>query len=136
MEVMLEEQRQVSTQRTPSGQVTTERVSTSSVSAANKGAFQFYNVVYYIVGLLEVILVIRLALKILGANPSSGFVSFMYSLTDPFVAPFAGIFNTAVANKDQIVSVLEPSVLIAMVVYALVGWGLARLIAVTMSGRD
>jgi len=93
------------------------------------------NIVYATVSIVEVALTIRIALKILGANPANDFVSLMYSLTQPLVAPFAGIFNTAVVNKDQIVSVFEPATLIALLVYAFVGWGLAALIN-SLPGSD
>jgi putative effector of murein hydrolase LrgA (UPF0299 family) len=87
------------------------------------------NIVYAVVSIVEVALTLRLALKILGANPANDFVSLMYSLTQPFVAPFAGIFNAAAVNRDQIVSVFEPATLVAILVYGIVGWSLAALIA-------
>jgi len=137
METMnMEEQRQVSTEKTAGGQVTTEKTTSSPVSEADKGAFQMYYLVYYLLGVLEVILAVRLALKLLGANPDSGFVSFMYAITGAFVAPFAGIFPVATTTGVTTVAVLEPAVVIAMIVYALVGWGVAKLIAVMMAGRE
>src|ERR1700680_102327 len=51
------------------------------------------NITYFILAVLEVILLLRLFLRLLGANEASGFVSFLYSLSHIFVAPFNGIFN-------------------------------------------
>src|SRR5579859_6450466 len=46
------------------------------------------NITYFILGVLEVFLLLRLLLRLLGANRSSGFVTFIYSLTHIFVGPF------------------------------------------------
>ena len=65
-----------------------------------------------------------LVLKALGANPTAGFAQFIYGITAPLVAPFAGLFgNPAYQN-----SVLELSSIVALVVYALVAWLLGKLV--------
>ena len=91
------------------------------VPAYNYRAVQ---VVWFLVGLIDVILVIRFVMKLLAANTSSGFVSFMYNLSEPLVAPFRGIFGTPAAGG----SVLEPASLVAIVIYSLIGWGIVALI--------
>jgi hypothetical protein len=50
------------------------------------------NILYILFGLLEILLAFRFVLLLLGANRDSGFVSFVYALSAPFVAPFYGIF--------------------------------------------
>ncbi len=67
---------------------------------------------------LEIFIGFRVFLKLIAANPESGFASFVYTITAPFLAPFAGLTTTPSANG----SVLEISSLIAMVVYALLFW--------------
>src|SRR5665213_3635113 len=124
----MEEKRQVSTEQTDSGNVVTEKKTTSAVSEANKGTFQAYYVVYYVLGVLEILLAFRLVFKLLGANSVSGFVSFIYSLSSPFVTPFSGIFSTATTSGVNATAILEPATIIAMIVYAIVGWGIAKLI--------
>src|SRR5689334_10819537 len=47
--------------------------------------------IYFIFGILEALLAIRLAFRLLGANPQNGFVDFIYGITAPFVQPFVGI---------------------------------------------
>jgi uncharacterized protein YggT (Ycf19 family) len=87
------------------------------------------NIIYAIVGILEGLLAFRLIFKLLGANPSSGFVNFIYDLSEPFVSPFYGIFPQATTEGVVTSSVFEPATLVAMLVYALIGWLVMRLTA-------
>ena len=80
-------------------------------------------ITYFVLGVLEVILLLRLLLRLLGANEVSGFVMFLYNLSHIFVAPFNGIFNDQALGR----SVFETSTLIAMIVYALLAWGIVSL---------
>ncbi len=85
------------------------------------------NGVWYVVGVVEVVLAVRFVLKMFGANPSSGFVDFIYNISGLFNAPFRGIFSTPTAEGDIVRAVFETSTAVAMVVYLLVGWGLVKL---------
>jgi hypothetical protein len=87
-------------------------------------------IVYFILGVLEVLLAFRLILKLLGASLASTFVSFIYDLSGFFLAPFIGIFRTAVTNGIETKSILEPATVIAMIVYALIVYGIIRLIKI------
>lgn len=91
--------------------------------------------VYFVFGLLEILLAFRFVFKLLGANPSTGFVDFIYNLSAVFVAPFAGIFNTSLAKGDVTTSIFEPATLVALIVYAVVAWGIVALVRV-VSGRQ
>jgi hypothetical protein len=71
-----------------------------------------------VLGILEVFLGLRFFLKLLGANPSSGFASFVYGLTWLFTIPFAGLIPNWVADQ----TILEVTTLIAMGVYWLFAW--------------
>ncbi len=84
--------------------------------------------IYYVLGVLEVLLAFRLVFKLLGANPSSGFVAFIYSITSIFLAPFAGIFRPLITEGFETRAVFDPATLIAMIVYAIIAYGLDRLI--------
>lgn len=53
----------------------------------NQPNFKAKNIVYYILGVLEVLLAFRLVFKLLGANPQSPFVSFIYSVSQAFLSP-------------------------------------------------
>src|ERR1700730_8774205 len=94
----------------------------SSVSPARRAT----EVLYLVFGIIVGLLLIRLLLKLLGANALAGFASFVYGLTDFFMAPFRNLLPAAGSET----SVFETSVVIAIIVYGLIGWVLARLIAI------
>jgi hypothetical protein len=89
-----------------------------------KTIFRTYQVIWYILGLIEVLLTFRVVLKILGANISSGFVNLIYIITDPLALPFKGIFRVTYIDTG---AYLEWSTLVGMVVYLLVAFGLIQL---------
>jgi len=81
-------------------------------------------ILYFIFGAIEALLAVRFTLLLLGANEASGFVRLIYGLSRPFVLPFQGIFGEPTVGA----SVLEWASLVGIIVYALVAYGLARLI--------
>ena len=81
-------------------------------------------VVYFVLGVLEVIMALRFVFRLLGAHQTSTFVIFLYNLSHVFVYPFNGIFNDQTIGST---SVFEVSTLIAMLIYALIAWGLVAL---------
>jgi hypothetical protein len=87
-------------------------------------AARLTQLVYWVFGLVDGLIAIRLILKALGANPSAGFSQFMYGITAPLVQPFVGLF----INPQYENSVLELSAIIALIVYALVAWLIAKLV--------
>lgn len=90
--------------------------------------------VYFIFGILEVLLVFRLIFRLTGASMASGFVGIIYSLTAVFILPFEGIFHQAVARGVETTAVLEPSTLVAIVVYAVLAYGIVKLTTI-LSGK-
>lgn len=86
------------------------------------------NVVWFILGLIEILLAIRFLLKLLGANSASGFVNFIYSVTNVLTAPFDNIFNVSSSVAGQTQSVFEPSIIVAALVYAAIAYGIVKLI--------
>lgn len=95
-----------------------------------EGSFTAERIVYYILGIIEVLLGFRLVFKLLGANPDSGFVSFIYEKSQVLLAPFTAIFRAETAPGIETTAVLEPSTIIAMVVYTLIAWGIVKLFIV------
>lgn len=91
--------------------------------------------IYFIFGLLEILLTFRLALKLTGASMASAFVSFIYGLTGIFILPFEGIFHKELAQGIETTSVFEPSTLIAIIVYALLAFGIVKLMLI-LSGKQ
>ncbi|HSX27748.1 MAG TPA: YggT family protein [Patescibacteria group bacterium] len=137
----MEEKREVTNQETATGNVVTEKTTSQpnpeekQAQAEEKSIFRAYYLVYYVTGLVEILLAFRFVFKVLGANPNSGFASLIYSLTDVFLKPFSGIFSSATSRGAETTSVFDPAILIAMVVYALIGWGVAKLIDVVTVGK-
>ncbi len=91
--------------------------------------------VYFLFGALEVLLAFRLVLKLTGASISSAFVGLIYGLTGVFILPFEGIFRRGFAQGVETTSILEPSTLVAIVVYAFLAWGIVKLIRI-LSGEQ
>jgi hypothetical protein len=96
------------------------------VHAHEDASIRVAQILWYALGVIESLLAIRFVLKMLGANPVSAFVSLIYGVTDALLAPFAGIFRPAIARGAEVASVIEPATLVALAVYALVFWGIAR----------
>lgn len=90
--------------------------------------------IYFFFGALEILLVFRLLLKLTGANMFSAFVGLIYGLTGVFILPFQGIFHQATAAGVETTAVLEPSTLVAIVVYAVLAVGIVKLIRI-LSGK-
>lgn len=84
-----------------------------------KTIFRFNKIIWYILGVVEVLLVFRVILKALGANSSVGFTSFIYAITNPLAAPFRGILGESITG----ISMIEWSTVIAAIVYLSIAWG-------------
>ena len=83
-------------------------------------------IVYLVFGVIEALVLIRILLKLLAANPDAGFSSFMYAITEPFVTFFQGVFPTPASRG----SVLELSSVLAIIVYALLAYIIVRVIRI------
>jgi YGGT family len=88
--------------------------------------------VWLLTGVVDALIAIRFVFKLLAASSQASFVTFIYNLTQIFVAPFHGIFNTAANGRN----VFEPESLVAIVIYSLIGWGLASLVRVVTRGSS
>ncbi len=86
--------------------------------------------IYFFFGALEILLAFRLILKLMGASMSSAFVAFIYGLTGLFILPFEGIFHRGLSQGIETTSILEPSTLTAIIVYALLAWGIVKLLRI------
>lgn len=92
--------------------------------------------VYFFFGVLEVLLAFRLILKLSGANLGNAFVGLVYGITGIFILPFQGIFQRVVGQVVQTTSVFEPSTLVALIVYAILAWGIVKLLSVISGERQ
>ncbi|MCU0466417.1 MAG: YggT family protein [Anaerolineae bacterium] len=102
------------------------------ITAANQNSTiaRVVNIVYFIFGVLTVLLAIRVLLKLIGANAGNGFAYFIDTVSAPFVSLFAGLVQNPVWDN---IYVLEITTLIAMLVWAIVAWLIGRLIWLAMS---
>lgn len=89
-------------------------------------------ILWFIVGLINVIVAIRFVLLLLGANREAGFTDFIYSLSAPFVAPFVGIFGEPTYGRV----VFEVSSILAIVIYSLVAWGIVKLLTIARPHQE
>jgi hypothetical protein len=78
-------------------------------------------------GIVEVLIGLRVVLKLIAANPESPFAAFIYAISGIFLFPFAGLVGTPASGG----MVLEFSSIIAMLVYALLAWGIERIVWVS-----
>jgi len=97
-----------------------------AVYETKKSIFRTYQVVWYFLGVIEVLLGFRIILKIFGADPYSGFANFIYSLSSPFALPFFGVLRTSTAPPSG--SLIEWSTLVAMAVYWIIAYGIVQLL--------
>jgi uncharacterized protein YggT (Ycf19 family) len=103
------------------------------VAVVEEGRYNFRAAaaVGLIVGVIDVLIAGRFLLKLLGASTQSSFVNLIYSLSSPLVAPFHGIFP----NTGSTGNVFEPAALVAIAVYAVLGWGAVALIRIATAPR-
>ena len=116
------------------GFAATEQVTHDVAAERRQSVALITQIIWGVFGLLETMLALRFLLKLIGANPDSGFAAFMYGITGPFIAPFDLLIGTPTSGAMS----LEITTLIAMGIYALVFWGITyivRLVANRPSAR-
>jgi len=86
--------------------------------------FKATQVIWLLLGILEIMLALRFALKLIAANPASPIAVFIYGFTGLFLFPFEGLTTTPALGG----MVLEISTLIAIAIYALVAWAVERVV--------
>jgi hypothetical protein len=121
----------VTERRVERDQVGDQVVERESVQTTPAGEVRVLNktiqIVYYVEGVILALLGLRFVLRLFGASMASPFVSFIYTITYPFVYPFFGMFGQ---QWGYGAARLEFEAIIAMVVYAIIAWivtGLFRL---------
>ncbi|MEO8637362.1 MAG: YggT family protein [Candidatus Taylorbacteria bacterium] len=87
-----------------------------------KPIYKGTQIVWYILYLIEIILMFRLILKLIGANPA-GFTNFVYSISYPLALPFLYVVH----SPEVLGSVFEWTTLLAMLVYWVVAVAIVKL---------
>src|SRR5262249_22218740 len=98
--------------------------SNNSVPFITKPLYRLTQLVWYVLGILEILLLFRFLLRMFGANPDAGFTYFIYQLTGIMMAPFFNVFGTTKIEN----TVFEWTVLLAMFVYGIVAAAIVKLI--------
>ncbi len=88
-----------------------------------KTIFRTYQIIWYLLAVVELLLAFRMGLKAVGANPLSGFSNLVYALSNPLAVPFNGVIPSTISGA----SILEWSTILASIVYLLLAYGLTHL---------
>lgn len=84
------------------------------------------DLVSFVIGLVEILLIFRFVLKLLGANPEASFVAWVYETSAPLLSPFLPAFPTPAMQGG---SILEFTTLFAIFVYAFAGYIIQELLS-------
>ena len=95
----------------------------SYTSASTKPIYRGTQIVWYLLGLLEVLLAFRFVLKLLAANAAAGFTALIYGVTYIFAAPFLSVFRISQVAGN----IFEWTTLLAMLVYWMLALGIIKL---------
>jgi len=82
-------------------------------------------IIYLIMTALAALLIIRFILSAFGANKANAFASFIYNLSNPFVRPFYGIFNSDFVYGNG-TGRFEYETILALIVYFVVAMLLVK----------
>src|SRR5690349_6937588 len=107
-EVLQDETQEVTTVSQPTQVVKTSKVVNPSIQTEHpqrvfekkKAIFRTYQIIWYILAIIEILLGFRVALKAFAANPFSAFTNLVYTLSDPLAYPFSGILKTSVFGNS------------------------------------
>jgi uncharacterized membrane protein len=108
------------------GYTATEQVVRDVAAERRMGLFQVNRIMWSLLAFLEILLAFRFVLRLITANPDSGFSVFIYGITGMFVGPFNGLIATPKSGGIT----LEVTTLIAMAVYALIFLGIMYVIQI------
>lgn len=81
-------------------------------------------IVNVILGIIITLIALRFAFRVLGANPTNPLANFIYSWSQPFVAPFSGLFNIPNPVGE---ARFELSALIALLFYGIIAAAVASM---------
>jgi YggT family protein len=103
-----------------------ERVVTDAVSERKNVAYTATQLIWLLFGILIGMIGLRILLMLIGANPANPFANFVYSFTDLFLWPFAGLTGSPGVNG----MVLDIPAIIAIFVYALLAWVIVKIVRI------
>ncbi len=105
-------------------------VGPTTTAAATNTVWAVTRVVTLLFTVLEVLLLLRFVLKLMGANANQPLVSGLYGVTEPLVRPFQGIFPEPAGPP-----VLDLAALLAVVFFFLIAALVVALVRAITSAR-
>jgi len=87
-------------------------------------SFKATQLIWLMLGILEVLIALRIGLKLIGANPESLIATLIYGFTYLFLFPFTNLVGSPTTGNF----VLELSSMFAMLIYALIAWATERIV--------
>jgi hypothetical protein len=100
----------------------------SHISPTTKPIYRGTQIVWYILGIIEALLAIRIILDVMDANQGAGFTSFINQTTSIFISPFSGVFYGPSSDGS-----FGWAILLAMLVYWFVAWAVVKLLIMSKS---
>jgi YggT family protein len=88
--------------------------------------------VYLLFGIIEVLIGIRFVLRAFGASPEAPFPAAIYAVTGPLLAPLALWLGPPQLSQSSV----EPHCAVGIIVYALLGWVVAKLVGLIADTRQ
>jgi len=92
-----------------------EQIVVDEVAERRQMLYRVSQFIWLAFGCLEALIGLRIVLKMIAANPNSGFAAVVYAFSTPFLLPF----NSLTTNPSAQGMVFEVTSIIAMAVYAL-----------------
>src|SRR5688572_2334919 len=99
----------------PASSRSATNVNVSSEPARGGSIWTASRVIALVFTVLEVLLLVRFTLKLLGANQEQPMASAIYAITEPLVAPFRGVFAQPAGTP-----VIEIAALLSIVFFVLI----------------
>lgn len=131
---MEDKQKQVTEVRETNEQLGDTNVQRQAVTTKTSlpGTVIAQRVVYYVGGILLILLLGRFLLQLFGASQDSGFVTFIYNLSGFFVWPFSGIFGEPTYGSSH----FDSATVVAFIVYAILVVVIAKLFTIGSRSQD
>jgi hypothetical protein len=102
-----------------------ERIVVDESAESRRMAYRISSIIWVFFGLLIGLLSLRILLKLIGANADAPFAELVYGFSEIFLWPFFGLIGSPAVDG----MVLEIPTVIAIIVYALIGWAIVKLTA-------
>ncbi len=78
------------------------------------------NSIYWLLGMLEILLGLRFLLRLFGANPQNEFARLINNLSAPFIAPFSTLFISPTFGGSAYI--FDVNIAIAIIAYMLLSY--------------